>query len=260
MLTRITQIVALQPLTTRHTIPKHPMITTAKSSLSALLAITLLVAAMPTHAQSVTGAAKALDGDSLEVEGRQVRLLGIDAPEFDQTCTKQGSQWPCGQVAKEQLSALIAGQRVECRGQGVDQYGRILAVCSIGYDELNRTMVEQGWAVAYRTYTDAYVPAELRAKSQKLGIWASTFTMPEDYRIAKLPPEPPAVSRPRRQAPRQTYQSPGGCVIKGNRNRRGQWIYHLPGMPYYDQTRPEDIFCTEAEARAAGYRRAIVRP
>jgi hypothetical protein len=46
---------------------------------------------------------------------------------------------------------------------------------------------------------------------------------------------------------------------KGNRNRKGQWIYHVPGMPYYDATRAEEVFCTEAEARAAGYRRAIVR-
>ena len=49
------------------------------------------------------------------------------------------------------------------------------------------------------------------------------------------------------------------CNIKGNRNRKGQWIYHLPGMPYYDQTRAEEMFCTEAQAQAAGYRRAIVR-
>jgi hypothetical protein len=48
-------------------------------------------------------------------------------------------------------------------------------------------------------------------------------------------------------------------VIKGNRNRRGQWIYHLPGMPYYNVTRAEEMFCTEADAQAAGYRRAIVR-
>jgi hypothetical protein len=50
-------------------------------------------------------------------------------------------------------------------------------------------------------------------------------------------------------------------VIKGNRSRRGEWIYHLPSMPYYGygQTRAEDIFCSEAEAQAAGYQRARVR-
>lgn len=49
------------------------------------------------------------------------------------------------------------------------------------------------------------------------------------------------------------------CLIKGNHSRRGDWIYHLPGMPYYDDTRAEAYFCTEAQAQAAGYRRAIVR-
>jgi hypothetical protein len=30
-------------------------------------------------------------------------------------------------------------------------------------------------------------------------------------------------------------------------------------MPYYDATRAEEVFCTEAEIRAAGYRRAMVK-
>jgi hypothetical protein len=47
-----------------------------------------------------------------------------------------------------------------------------------------------------------------------------------------------------------------GCAIKGNRNRRGEWIYHLQGQEYYEDTRPEELFCTEREAQAAGYRRA----
>jgi hypothetical protein len=49
------------------------------------------------------------------------------------------------------------------------------------------------------------------------------------------------------------------CLIKGNHSRPGNLIYHLPGMPYYDDTRAEAYFCTEAQAQAAGYRRAIVR-
>jgi hypothetical protein len=50
-----------------------------------------------------------------------------------------------------------------------------------------------------------------------------------------------------------------GCAIKGDRNRCGEWIYHLPGMLYYDATRAKEMFCSEAQARTAGYRRAIVR-
>lgn len=48
----------------------------------------------------------------------------------------------------------------------------------------------------------------------------------------------------------------GAALMKGNRRRRGDWIYHLPDMPYCNETRAEEMFCTEAEAIAAGYRRS----
>lgn len=218
-----------------------------------------LLSAAPLHAQRVAGTATAVDGDTLEVSGRRVRLFGIDAPESDQTCKKDGSNWACGQTATEQLAALILDQRVECRGNGVDQYGRMLGVCWAGQEQLNEVMVEQGWAVAYRQYSDDYIAAELRAKTNHLGLWSSTFMLPSDYRHSKLPPAPAAAAVSRQRGNAQPSQGSGGCVIKGNRNRRGQWIYHLPGMPYYEQTRAEEMFCTEAQAQAAGYRRAIVR-
>ena len=217
-----------------------------------------LACSAPGHAQVVAGSAKAVDGDTLEVSGRRVRLFGIDAPESDQTCQKDGATWACGQVAAQQLSSLIEGQHVECRGSGVDQYGRMLAVCSAGPEELNEVMVEQGWAVAYRQYSDNYIAAEARAKANHLGMWSSTFMLPSDYRHSKLPPVPAPAVASRQRSSAQPPQWTGGCLIKGNRNRRGEWIYHLPGMPYYEQTRAEEMFCTEAQARAAGYRRAIV--
>lgn len=230
-----------------------------KAFLHVLSAVGLAVAA-PTssQAQSISGDASAADGDSLVVAGQRVRLFGIDAPELDQTCDKGGSAWHCGEAAKVQLAELVAGQRIECRGQGVDQYGRVLAVCSGRYGEINRIMVEQGWAVAYREFSDAYVPEELRAKAARQGLWASSFVAPSEYRQSKLPE--PAQRAARAEDRGRQYRSPLGCAIKGNRNRRGEWIYHLPGMPYYEQTRPEELFCTEAQAQAAGYRRAIVRP
>ncbi|MFC0588287.1 thermonuclease family protein [Novosphingobium aquiterrae] len=215
----------------------------------------------PAQAQALRGTAVAVDGDSLEVGGTRIRLFGIDAPEFDQTCKRNGETWSCGKSAKDQLAALVAGQEIECQGQGVDQYGRVLAVCWAGRDELNEAVVTQGWAVAYRDFSDAYIPAETRAKASRLGIWSSTFALPSAYRLSKLEPAPAPVpeslARPMVKAQPPTWT--GGCAIKGNRNRRGQWIYHLPGMPYYDRTRAEEMFCTEAQAQAAGYRRAIVQ-
>jgi hypothetical protein len=53
----------------------------------------------------------------------------------------------------------------------------------------------------------------------------------------------------------------GGCVIKGNINRKGEKIYHLPGSASYAETRintaaAERWFCSEDEARKAGWRAA----
>lgn len=220
----------------------------------------LMVVSFPSHAETISGEAIAQDGDSLDIGGKRIRLFGIDAPEFDQTCQKDGASWPCGEAAKAQLRELVARQLVECIGQGVDEYGRMLGICSAGRAQLNQVMVEQGWALAMRQFCDAYVGAELQAKTDRLGIWSSSFEQPGDFRQSKLQPEHRIAASPRvAKAGRGQPARSGGCAIKSNRNRRGQWIYHIPGMPYYDVTRPEEIFCSEAEAQAAGYRRAIVR-
>ena len=52
------------------------------------------------------------------------------------------------------------------------------------------------------------------------------------------------------------------CVIKGNINRKGEHIYHLPSQQFYARAKinegnGERWFCTEAEALAAGWRRSL---
>lgn len=224
----------------------------------------LLILAPPTvaNAQSISGAAEVIDGDSLTVGGLAVRLVGIEAPEGKQTCDRDGAAWACGEQSANQLRIFVGENRVECRGQGVHPYGRTLAVCWADGFELNTTMVEQGWATAFRKYSQVYVADEVRAKAQRRGIWSSSFSLPEKYRMAQSQRAParqfPVAPSAQRAA--RTLPAGDGCVIKGNRNRKGQWIYHVPGMLYYDQTRAEEKFCSEADAQRAGYRRAIVRP
>jgi hypothetical protein len=198
------------------------------------------------------------------VGDKEVRLFGIDAPEFDQSCTKDGMGWSCGAAAADKLSQLVTGKRVVCSSVGTDEYQRVLGRCMVGTTDINRAMVASGHAVAYRRYSSDYVSAEESAKANKRGLWAGTFQMPSDFRHAGDASVPVRKSAPRRSGPKAVSsdwqaRANNNCNIKGNRNRKGQWIYHMPGMPYYDQTRPEEIFCTEAEAQAAGYRRAIVK-
>jgi endonuclease YncB( thermonuclease family) len=233
--------------------------------LLSLAAVAALCASGPADAQSqFNGAGRAKDGDSLMVGDKEVRLFGIDAPELNQSCKRDGQSWACGTAAKDLLDSLIRGKSVFCTQTGTDQYDRVLARCAAGSTDLNRAMVANGYAVAFRRYSSEYVSAEDSAKVNRRGLWAGTFEMPADFRHAGEAPAP-AKAAPRRTADRKASSSDwagraqANCNIKGNRNRKGQWIYHVPGMPYYDQTRPEEIFCTEAEAQAAGYRRAIVR-
>ena len=206
----------------------------------------------------VWGVARAQDGDSLLVDGKRVRLFGIDAPELGQTCTRAGQEWDCGKAAAEELAKLVSGRRVMCEPSGVDQYGRLLGRCTVGTIDVNRTMVESGYALAYRHYSSDYVTAEASARARGSGLWAGRFELPSNYRHGNRAGTRPVRGPRVATVPRSGLgrRPSGDCRIKGNRNRRGQWIYHLPGMPYYDQTRPEEIFCTEQDARAAGYRRA----
>jgi endonuclease YncB( thermonuclease family) len=216
-------------------------------------------------ASTLSGAGRPIDGDSLMVGQQEVRLHGIDAPELAQTCTRDGNPWGCGRAAADELAKLIAGQPVSCISLGTDQYGRTLGQCRAGDTDLNRAMVALGYALAYRRYSTTYVSAEESAKLAKRGIWSGSFELPsetrhagEDYRIEK----PTAAERSSARLPvvisprGKTQLSGGNCRIKGNHSRKGELIYHLPGMPYYAETRAEQMFCTEAQARAAGYRRS----
>jgi endonuclease YncB( thermonuclease family) len=227
-----------------------------------MLSLVLLLAATPLIGSPIYGVARAGDGDSLQIGSTRIRLFGIDAPELDQTCKKAGSTWNCGQGAADRLSKLVTGREVRCDPVSIDQYGRVLARCSVLGIDVNRNMVAAGYAVAFRKYSTDYVSAEESARVGKRGIWAGAFDMPSEVRASQralAKTAAPRLGLPARQTQKIGRPAVGACVIKGNRSRRGQWIYHLPGMPYYGQTRAEETFCTEAEAQAAGYRRAKVR-
>jgi predicted AAA+ superfamily ATPase len=116
--------------------------------------------------------------------------------------------------------------------------------------DVGAQMVRQGGAIAYRRYSERYVNAETAAKRDGLGIWTSVMLTPEEYRHAGDEPE---------AVPEAAQAS--DCKIKGNIGGSGKHIYHLPGQADYDATRintgkAERWFCSEAEARAAGFRRA----
>ncbi|AUX70264.1 hypothetical protein CHX26_12850 [Porphyrobacter sp. HT-58-2] len=232
------------------------------AKIHALAAVVALGAPATAKANVIEGTAEVIDGDSLRVGGSEVRLFGVDAPEFTQTCYSDGAPVACGIMAKEALEGMIGGGRLVCTPQDTDAFGRVVARCRTSGVDVGDALVASGWATAFRRYGDDYIAAEARARASRAGIWRWDFQRPEDFRASQQSaPEPRRTTRTGTlaiAAPRR-YESGGMCRIKGNHSRRGDWIYHLPGMPYYDATRAEVYFCTEAQAQAAGYRRAIVR-
>jgi len=204
----------------------------------------------PARPADVTGAATVLDGDTLQVQDRKVRLFGVDAFEAEQTCADpRGEAYPCGGRATRYLSRLVAGQRVSCAGRNIDPYGRLVAVCRVGSTDLGAALVRAGHAVAFRRYSLDYVGEEQAARTAKAEAWAGRFVPPADYRVA-------ARGETIASAQRRETRPSGACVIKGNLSRRGDRIYHLPSDPYYGATRAEAMFCSSAQAEAAGFRRA----
>lgn len=129
-------------------------------------------------AHEIGGNARVADGDSLEISGQRIRLLGIDAPELDQTCRKASSSYSCGREAQAALRGFISGNAVACTTKRKDRYNRFLSTCMAGNRNLNLAMVEAGWAVA----SGDYDLAETRARAAGRGIWAGEFDLPRDWR------------------------------------------------------------------------------
>ena len=133
--------------------------------------------------RDLMGQVSVIDGDTLELHGRRIRLHGIDAPESGQACQRaSGGAWRCGQEAALALAREIGHAPVRCEGRSLDRYGRFIAVCFKGRQDLGRWMVAQGFAVAYRRYALDYVVEEDRAHRNHQGLWAGNFEMPWDWR------------------------------------------------------------------------------
>ncbi|MDX1486240.1 MAG: thermonuclease family protein [Alphaproteobacteria bacterium] len=214
-----------------------------------LILAAFLMLAIPAVAEPIAGRASVIDGDTLEIRGIRIRLHGIDAPESGQMCIAASKRYRCGQRAALALTDKIGPSTISCQPKDRDRYGRVVAVCRARGEDLNAWMVAQGWALAYRRFSGAYVGEEREAKRAKIGVWQGQFVAPWEWRRGK---RLATSNRPEQ----------GRCVIKGNISRRGERIYHVPGGQYYSRTRintakGERWFCSEAEARAAGWRRSL---
>ena len=222
------------------------------------------------QAVSVKGAPRVVDGDTLTIGTTKIRLEGIDAPETDQICLNvDGVRWTCGIDARDQLTNHIKGREITCTANGVDAYKRTLGTCSLDGEDLNAWMVREGWAMAFVKYSSVYRDAENDARVRKRGLWQGAFIAPWDWRhrnnmtdilgALSVPIKAQSMLMPRSAS--EGAPSPE-CTIKGNVNRTGNRIYHMPNQQFYSRIRMDAgggprWFCTIDEAEAAGWRKAL---
>ncbi len=125
---------------------------------------------------------RVVDGDTLRLGDRTVRLAKVDAPERGQTCADQaGRPFDCGAAAAEALSRLVNGRSVLCIVSGRDRFGRGLGQCTAGGADLNAGLVRAGWALAYNDDA-ALLALEAEARRAARGLWAGGFVRPEEWR------------------------------------------------------------------------------
>jgi endonuclease YncB( thermonuclease family) len=146
--------------------------------------------AKDTQIGEISGRARVVDGDTLEISSQKIRLTGMDAPESDQVCRDETERaYRCGREATEALGRIVAGQNLVCRVTGTDRFRRLLAQCAVtGTADVGLEMVRLGWATIYDggPALPGYSAAEASARRLKIGLWRGRFERPSAWRRQHL--------------------------------------------------------------------------
>jgi endonuclease YncB( thermonuclease family) len=181
------------------------------------------------HLREENRVVEVVDGDTFQlVSGKRIRLMGVDAPEYDRCGGKE---------AKEKLTSLILGKTIILKEETKEAYGRSLSLVYQGKNFINEMMLVEGWGRPdYRNNSqrDVLTASYHKARNGKKGIFSGRCQEKDAY----------------------------DCDIKGNIGQSTyEKFYHLPSCLHYDEVvidkdRGEQYFCTEQEAVAAGFLKA----
>ncbi|MER2105358.1 MAG: thermonuclease family protein [Solibacillus sp.] len=218
-----------------------------------------------------------IDGDTIRIKyngsSEKVRFLLVDTPETNHETL--GEQ-PYGPEAKAFMKELLAGQKtvyLEFDVSYRDKYKRLLAyIYTKDGISLQEELLKNGLArVAYiyapnTKHVNWFKDIQKTAQKSAVGIWSVEDYVTnrgydkEVYYEAEKAGKPvssneaPVTEKPAEA--NEVAQENDACVIKGNINSKGNKIYHMPGQQNYDDTDPEEMFCTPEEAETAGFRAA----
>ena len=209
---------------------------------------TRTVASTETNAGSnnvLRGRASVISGNILRIKSLEVQLAGIDAPDPAQPCFKaNGKRWPCADAASQALNRLVRGRRIACELSNTVNSPIPLGHCRAGEIDIAAELVKDGHVFASEGYFRTYGTEEETARAAKLGLWQGQNERPSLWR-----------ARVWDEAKRT---APDGCPIKGFFRSQSR-IYAMPWSEDYGQrniktVKGERWFCSEDEARAAGFR------
>ncbi|WP_196237798.1 thermonuclease family protein [Calidifontibacillus erzurumensis] len=217
-----------------------------------LLVLNILASCSTSNDGNLAVVTKVVDGDTIDVtfdnKEERVRLLLVDTPE-----TKHPTKpvQPFGPEAYQFTKQTLEGKKVrlELDVSERDKYGRLLAYVWIDDKMFNEMLLEKGLArVAYvfapnTKYVDRFYEIQKKAQKEGVGIWSIENYVQED-----------GFQSINENSVNTKDENNGDCLIKGNINSKGEKIYHTIDSPSYEQTKAERWFCTEEEAKAAGFR------
>ena len=235
----------------------------------------ILILAMFAASPSLAANSLVRDAGTIDVGGVTYRLGGIDAPAPDQVCIDdQADSWACGAEARDQLVGLIGDRDVRCEDLGADTaYNkRHVGICTVGDDatSLNQLLVRRGLAMNFASAGQSrFGEDETDAKNNRRGLWKGCFAAPQEFRAGRKDGALLGAAC-RTDKDREIREvlfplepaMPAGCGIKGKYALRARvtgniGIYHLQVCRSYPAlTHPDRWFCTEDDARAAGFRKA----
>ena len=213
----------------------------------ALILGVFLATSLPVSANDVVGRALVIDGDTIELNGKQYRLSGIDAPEAAQTVKlPTGGEDFFGRGAALVLRSLLQDGETKCLPRGErDVRGASLAVCFSGDTDVGAELVERGMAWTLPEAPAAYKKLETVAREKRHGFWRDQWEQPWLFR--------------RRMQVVADASAPDRCAFKGIVDQKDNRIYFAPWSPWYDNykvevQRGDKWLCSEAEAIAAGWK------
>ncbi|MGE5157267.1 MAG: thermonuclease family protein [Gemmatimonas sp.] len=231
------------------------------------LALLLLLWPAIAFAADVSGVPKIREADHVQIGKSRISLFGIDAPSVDQLCLNtKGERWTCGVAARDALIKHAGGKSWTCHLGASGHHGHVLARCAVDGEDIQKWLVESGWALAYHRQSHDYDADQAAARQAKAGMWQGAFIAPWDWRVrnkkttilgaVKVPENAHAILMA--SASGAVAPSPD-CTIKGNVNSAGECIYHKPTSRWYAQIKMKISkgtrwFCSVEEAEAAGCR------